>query len=63
MNIESEIDKILVQFWLHNITMLEARERLIDLIEAPKEMECEECGKYSKKGDVIFFCEDCQPEY
>lgn len=63
MNIEAEIDKILVQFWLKQITILEARQQLMDLFEAPKEMECSECGKYSKKGEVIFYCENCNPEY
>lgn len=63
MNTEAEIYRILVQFWLHNITILEARQQLMDLFEAPKQMECDKCGKYSKKGDVIFYCENCNPEY
>jgi hypothetical protein len=58
MNTEAEIYRILVQFWLHNITILEARQQLMDLFEAPKEMECDECGK-TGSGTVAFICDKC----
>jgi Zn finger protein HypA/HybF involved in hydrogenase expression len=60
MNTEAEIYRILVQFWLKQITILEARQQLMDLFEAPKEMECSECGDYTTKGTIEFLCENCE---
>lgn len=59
MNTEAEIYRILVQFWLKQITILEAKQQLMDLFESPKKMECDICHKNKANGIVSFICNDC----